>query len=81
MVDVSKVQFLAPHDRDLKIVRETAELASSGVSVSDLFDRFCALLARFVDASVVFMSRADAPDTRLNSLALALALLEEGTPP
>jgi diguanylate cyclase (GGDEF)-like protein len=63
MVDVSKVQFLASHDRDLKIVRETAELASSGVAVSELFDRFCALLARFVDASVVFMSRVGTDGT------------------
>jgi phosphotransacetylase len=36
---------------------------------------------RGTSAPVVFMSRADAPGTRLNSLALALALLEEGAPP
>ena len=46
-------------ERDREIVRQTAELLSSGVSLSELFERLCALLARFVDASVVFVAIAE----------------------
>lgn len=42
--------------RDSELVRQTAELLSLGGPVSDLFERFCVLLAQFVDASVVFIA-------------------------
>ena len=51
----------ASRDRDREIVRQTAELLSSGVPLSDLFERFCLLLAQFVDSSVVFIG-IDYPD-------------------
>lgn len=41
--------------RDSEIVRQTAELLSLGIPLSELFERFCLLLAEFVDASVVFI--------------------------
>ncbi|HET9097117.1 MAG TPA: diguanylate cyclase [Candidatus Baltobacteraceae bacterium] len=42
--------------RDSELVRQTAELLSLGGPLPDLFERFCTLLARFVDASVVFIA-------------------------
>ncbi len=42
--------------RDSEIVRQTAELLSLGIPLSELFERFCLLLAEFVDASVVFIA-------------------------
>jgi diguanylate cyclase (GGDEF)-like protein len=42
--------------RDSELVRQTAELLSLGVPLSDLFERFCVLLAEFVDASIVFIA-------------------------
>lgn len=42
--------------RDSELVRQTAELLSLGGPLSDLFERFCILLAQFVDASVVFIA-------------------------
>src|SRR5579872_2894143 len=42
--------------RDSELVRQTAELLSLGGSLSDLFERFCLLLAQYVDASVVFIA-------------------------
>lgn len=42
--------------RDSELVRQTAELLSLGGPLSDLFERFCVLLAQFVDASVVFIA-------------------------
>lgn len=45
-----------PAQRDSRLVRETAELLSLGAPLGELFERFCTLLARFVDASVVFIA-------------------------
>ncbi len=42
--------------RSLEIVRQTAELLSLGVPLSEMFERFCLMLAQFVDASVVFIA-------------------------
>lgn len=42
--------------RDSELVRQTAELLSLGGPLPDLFERFCVLLAQFVDASVVFIA-------------------------
>jgi diguanylate cyclase (GGDEF)-like protein len=42
--------------RNSEIVRQTAELLSLGIPLSELFERFCLLLAEFVDASVVFIA-------------------------
>lgn len=42
--------------RDSELVRQTAELLSLGGPLTDLFERFCVLLAQFVDASVVFIA-------------------------
>jgi len=42
--------------RDSELVRQTAELLSVEGPLSDLFERFCVLLAQFVDASVVFIA-------------------------
>lgn len=42
--------------RDSELVRQTAELLSARGPLSDLFERFCLLLAQFVDASVVFIA-------------------------
>lgn len=42
--------------RDSELVRQTAELLSIGGPLAGLFERFCVLLAQFVDASVVFIA-------------------------
>lgn len=42
--------------RDSELVRQTAELLSLGGPLTDLFERFCVLLAQYVDASVVFIA-------------------------
>ena len=42
--------------RDSELVRQTAELLSLGGPLADLFERFCLLLAQFVDASIVFIA-------------------------
>lgn len=46
----------AAGQRDSELVRQTAELFSATGPLSDLFERFCLLLAQFVDASVVFIA-------------------------
>ncbi len=42
--------------RDSDLVRQTAELFCEAGPLSDIFERFCVLLARYVDASVVFIA-------------------------
>jgi diguanylate cyclase (GGDEF)-like protein len=51
--------------RDSEIVRQTAELLSLGIPLSELFERFCLLLAEFVDASVVFIAIASERGTHI----------------
>lgn len=55
----------AVRDRDREIVRLTAELLSSGVSLAELFEKFCMLLAQFVDASVVFIAIGSADNASI----------------
>ena len=45
--------------RDLEIVRQTAELLASGGALSEIFERLCVMLAQFIDASVVFIAIVD----------------------
>jgi diguanylate cyclase (GGDEF)-like protein len=47
-------------DRDREIVQRTAELLASDFSPEELFSAVCGLLARFIDASVVFVALKDA---------------------
>lgn len=42
--------------RNLEIVRQTAEILASGSELSETFERFCLMLARFIDASVVYIA-------------------------
>jgi diguanylate cyclase (GGDEF)-like protein len=44
------------NERNLEIVRQTAEILSSGSTLSETFERFCLMLAEFIDASVVFIA-------------------------
>jgi diguanylate cyclase (GGDEF)-like protein len=44
------------NERNLEIVRQTAEILSSGSSLSETFERFCLMLAKFIEASVVFIA-------------------------
>ncbi len=50
---------LSRADRDKEVVQRTAELLTSGLSLEDLFHALCSLLARFVDASSVFIALKD----------------------
>ncbi|HKE36055.1 MAG TPA: diguanylate cyclase [Candidatus Baltobacteraceae bacterium] len=43
-------------ERNLEIVRQTAEILSSGSGLSETFERFCLMLAKFIEASVVFIA-------------------------
>ncbi len=49
------------NERHLEIVRQTAEILASGSKLSEAFERFCLMLAKFIEASVVFVAikRAD----------------------
>ncbi|HET6894018.1 MAG TPA: diguanylate cyclase [Candidatus Baltobacteraceae bacterium] len=47
-------------DRDREVVQRTAELLTSSLSLEDLFHAICSLLARFVEAPVVFIALNDA---------------------
>lgn len=44
------------NERNLEIVRQTAQILSSGGTLSETFERFCLMLAEFIDASVVFIA-------------------------
>jgi diguanylate cyclase (GGDEF)-like protein len=44
------------NERNLEIVRQTAEILSTGSSLSETFERFCLMLAKFIEASVVFIA-------------------------
>ncbi len=47
---------LSRADRDREIVQRTAELLTSSLSLEELFHAVCSLLARFVDASAIFIA-------------------------
>jgi diguanylate cyclase (GGDEF)-like protein len=46
-------------DRDREVVQRTAELLTSDLTLEELFLAVCSLLARFVDASIVFIALRD----------------------
>ncbi len=52
-------------DRDREVVQRTAELLASNLPIEDLFQAVCLLLARFVDASAVFIALRDAQGARI----------------
>ena len=51
--------------RDREVVQRTAELLTSNLSIEELFHAVCSLLARFVDASTVFIALKDAQGARV----------------
>lgn len=59
-------------DRDREVVQRTAELLTSSLSLEELFHAICSLLARFVDAPVVFIALNDSEGGRV------VFLLENG---
>lgn len=59
-------------DRDREVVQRTAELLTSSLSLEDLFHAICSLLARFVQAPVVFIALNDSEGGRV------VFLLENG---
>lgn len=59
-------------DRDREVVQRTAELLTSRLSLEELFHAMCSLLARFVEAPVMFIALNDAPGPRV------VFLLEHG---
>lgn len=52
-------------DRDREVVQRTAELLTSSLTLEDLFHAVCSLLARFVDASTVFVALKDQQGARI----------------
>lgn len=52
-------------DRDREVVQRTAELLTSSLTLEDLFHALCSLLARFVDASSVFIALKDQQGARI----------------
>ena len=51
-------------ERDREVVQRTAELLTSSLSLEELFHALCSLLARFVDASTVFIALKTAAGPR-----------------
>lgn len=56
---------LSRMDRDREVVQRTAELLTSNVPLEELFQAVCLLLARFIDASAVFIALKDAHGARI----------------
>lgn len=56
---------LSRADRDRELVQRTAELLTSSLTLEELFHAVCSLLARFVDASRVFIALKDAEGARI----------------
>lgn len=56
---------LSRADRDREVVQRTAELLTSDLSLENLFHAVCSLLARFVDASMVFIAIKDGEGARI----------------
>jgi diguanylate cyclase (GGDEF)-like protein len=52
-------------DRDREVVQRTAELLTSSLTLEELFHAVCSLLARFVDASRVFIALKGAEGARI----------------
>ena len=53
-------------DRDREVVQRTAELLTSSLSLEELFHALCSLLARFVDASAIFIALKDKEGARIS---------------
>ena len=51
--------------RDREVVQRTAELLTSNLSLEELFHAVCSLLARFVDASMVFVALEERDGARI----------------
>ena len=51
--------------RDREVVQRTAELLTSNLSLEELFHAVCSLLARFVDASMVFVALKEREGARI----------------
>lgn len=58
-------RLLSRADRDREVVQRTAELLTSSLSLEQLFHAICSLLARFVDAPIVFIALKDADGARI----------------
>ena len=61
-----KATSLSRADRDREVVQRTAELLTSSLSLEDLFHALCSLLARFVDASAIFIALKDQEGARIS---------------
>lgn len=59
-------------DRDREVVQRTAELLTSSLSLEELFHALCSLLARFIEAPMLFIALNDAEGGRV------VFLLENG---
>jgi diguanylate cyclase (GGDEF)-like protein len=62
---IGREEALSRTDRDREVVQRTAELLTSNLPLEDLFQAVCLLLARFVDASAVFIALRDAQGARV----------------
>ena len=62
---IGRAAALSRADRDREVVQRTAELLTSSLSLEELFHAVCSLLARFVDASMVFIAIKDAEGARI----------------
>lgn len=56
---------LSRTDRDREVVQRTAELLTSSLTLEELFHAVCLLLARFIDASAVFIALKDQHGARI----------------
>jgi len=56
---------LSRSDRDREVVQRTAELLTSSLSLEELFHALSSLLARFVDASAIFIALKDDDGARV----------------
>jgi diguanylate cyclase (GGDEF)-like protein len=62
---IGQEEALSRADRDREVVQRTAELLASNLPLEELFQAVCLLLARFVDASAVFIALKDAQGGRI----------------
>ena len=51
----ASVKRVPTQQRDRILIQETAALLTADLSLHDVFESLCELLARFIDASVVFV--------------------------
>ena len=68
MLESSAHAWRARVQRDQQIVRATAELISAGLPLERLFEELCPMLARFVDATQVFVALRHADGARIEHL-------------